>query len=228
MPILAILSVCALLAMVFGPSLWAKWTLSRHGDDRPDFPGTGGELARHLLDEAGLHDVRVETVPQGDHYSPDEKAVRLEPQHHNGRSLTAVAVAAHEVGHALQDQAGYGPLETRSRLIKSTAVFQKIGSAVVFASPVLGLVVRSPGLMIFTIVVGILTMAVQVVVHAATLPVEYDASFKRALPVLEAGGYLHPNDLPAARQILKACALTYVAGALSSLLNLFQWIRYLR
>ncbi len=228
MAILGLIGVLALLAIVFGPSLWAKATLRRHSGDRPDYPGTGGELARHLLDEAGLREVKVETVPQGDHYDPLEKAVRLAPAHHDGRSLTAVAVAAHEVGHAFQDQANYGPLAARTRLIRSTAVVQKLGSAIIFGAPLLALVSRSPLVGLAVVGAGIMTLAISVVVHLVTLPVEFDASFNRALPTLERGRYLPPEDLPAARRILKACAFTYVAASLASLLDLARWIRFLR
>ena len=104
----------------------------------------------------------------------------------------------------------------------------RIGSVVIFAAPVLALLTRSPGLAAMQIGAGILTMASSVVVHLATLPVEFDASFARALPLLDRGGYLPKADLPAARRILKACALTYVASSLTSLLNLWYWIRVLR
>ena len=127
------------LAVVFGPSLWARAVLSWYGDDRPDFPGTGGELARHLLDEGGLAEVKVEVTDLGDHYDPTDKAVRLKAENMDGRSLTAVATAAHEVGHALQDRDGYGPLATRTRLVRATHSFQRIGSVILLATPFLGL-----------------------------------------------------------------------------------------
>ena len=218
----------AVLAAVFGPSLWAGAVLRWHAGDRPDYPGTGGELARHLLDEGGLHGVTVEPTDQGDHYDPTDKAVRLKPENLDGRSLTAVATAAHEVGHALQDRDDYAPLHRRGRLVRSTFVFQKIGSMVLIGAPLLGALTRSPGLFMLEVAAGIMVMAISVVVHLATLPVEFDASFNRALPILDRQGYLPPDDMPAARRVLRACALTYVAASLSSLLNLWHWIRVLR
>ena len=223
-----ILGIILVLAAVFGPGLWARWVLARHGDPRPDFPGTGGELARHLLDEGGLAEIRVEITGEGDHYSPDDKAVRLKQEHHDGTSLTAVAVAAHEVGHAFQDRDGYVPLATRTRLVKALHPIQRIGAAIAMVGPVLGAVMVSPVIGLITLGAGILTMASSVVVHLVTLPVEFDASFARALPVLDRGGYIPNRDLSAARSFLRACALTYVAGALASLLNLWRWIRFLR
>ena len=217
-----------ILGVVFGPSLWAKAVLARHGDDRPDYPGTGGELARHLLDQAGLTEVAAEVTDSGDHYDPTAKAVRLRRENFDGRSLTAVTVAAHEVGHALQDGDNYGPLTTRTRLAKSVGGLQRLGSMIVFGAFALGTVSGSPALAILGVGAGIATMASTVVIHLMTLPVELDASFNRALPILDQGGYLPPEDIPAARRILKACALTYVASSLASLLNLWRWIRFLR
>ena len=223
-----ILLTLLVLAVAFGPMVWAKAVLAWHGDDRPDYPGTGGELARHLLDEAGLEEVAVERSPMGNHYDPQAKAVRLTPGNLDGRSLTAVAVAAHEVGHALQDRDGYGPLAARTRLVKSIGWLQRLGSIIIFATFGLGLAARAPSLAALGVGAGIATMASAVVIHLITLPVEFDASFKRALPILDRHGYLPQEDIPAARRILRACALTYVASSLASLLNLWRWIRYLR
>lgn len=223
-----IILLVLLLAVVFGPSLWVRAVLTRHGDDRPDYPGTGGELARHLLDEAGLAEVAVEAADAGDHYDPEAKAVRLTRNNLDGRSLTAVTVAAHEVGHALQDDDGYIPLRTRTRLAKTVGVLQRLGSMIIFGTAALGAVSGSPVLALVGIGAGIATMASAVVVNLVTLPVEFDASFNRAMPILDQRGYLPRGDLPAARRILKACALTYVASSLVSLLNLWRWIRFLR
>ena len=226
MPLILLLIV--LLAAVYGPSLWAKAVLARHRDDRPDFPGTGGELARHLLDQAGLTQVAVEATDRGDHYDPIGKAVRLSADNFDGRSLTAVTVAAHEVGHALQDGAGYAPLIARTRLVRLVRGLQRLGSIIIFAALALAAISGSPGLALVGIAAGLATMASEVVIHLVTLPVEFDASFNRALPILDQGGYLPPDDMPAARRILKACALTYVAASLAGLLNLWRWIRFLR
>ena len=228
MPLLALLGTVILLTVIFGPSLWARAVLTRHGRDRPDFPGTGSELARHLLDENRLEGIKVEATSEGDHYNPLEKAVRLRRQNHDGRSLSAVVVAAHEVGHALQDRDNYAPLRNRTLLVNYTRYFQRIGAIVLFLAPVLTALTLAPGLGLMQVVAGILLISISVVVHLVTLPVEFDASFNRALPILDRGGYLPKADLPAARRILKACALTYVASSLASLLNLWAWIRFLR
>src|SRR5262245_41342200 len=117
MPVVLALAALILLALVFGPQWWIRRVLVRHGVDRPDLPGTGAELARHLLDEAGLAAVKVERTDQGDHYDPVAQAVRLIPVHHDGRSIAAAAVAAHEVAHALQHARGERAFALRFALV---------------------------------------------------------------------------------------------------------------
>ena len=217
-----------LLAVIFGPQWWVRHVLTQHGVDRPDLPGTGGELARHLLDQAGLQTVAVEVTDLGDHYDPEAHAVRLLPQHHDGRSIAAAAVAAHEVSHALQHARAERPFALRFALVKRVAWIDRVASAVLLLAPVVFLLVKAPVLLVLQIVLGILLLAIRVVVHLATLPVEFDASFGKALPTLEQGGYLARSDLPAARSVLRAAAWTYVAAALATLLDVARWLRVLR
>lgn len=228
MPILVAFALLLLLALIFAPQWWVRRTLRRHAGERRDFPGTGGELARHLLDLAGLTHVAVEIAPQGDHYDPVDKAVRLTPDHHDGRSVTAVAVAAHEVSHALQDAAGDRLLAARVRLARTVQTIEIAAAFVLATAPLVMALVRSPALLALQVAVAVLLMGSRLVVHLLTLPVEYDASFRRALPILKTGGYLADTDLPAARQVLRAAALTYVAAALVTLLDVTRLIRVLR
>jgi Zn-dependent membrane protease YugP len=139
-----------------------------------------------------------------------------------------VVVAAHEVGHAIQDQQAYRPLRTRARLVAMAARAEKVGAVLMMAVPVVALVTRIPstGLLIF--LGGLATLCIPLLVHLFTLPTEFDASYRRALPALKDGPLIPPEDFPAARRILTACALTYVAGALVGLLNVWRWIRVLR
>lgn len=216
-----------LLAVVVLPQLWVRHTISRHGAERPDLDGTGGELARHLLNHFDLNHVKVEVTDKGDHYDPVAKAVRLKADHHNGRSLSAAAIAAHEVGHALQDARGERMLALRQRLVAFARATDIVAGLFFLASPVLMALVRSPLALVAMIGIGIAFLAVRVIVDLVTLPVETDASFGKALPILEAGKYLRPEDMPAARSVLRAAAFTYLAGALMSLVNLGRWIRLL-
>lgn len=225
--IAVIVAIVVLLAVTL-PQLLVRTTIRRHATDRPDLPGTGGELARHLLDRFGLGHVKVEVTEKGDHYDPDAGAVRLLPQHHDGRSLSAVAIAAHEVSHAIQHGNGERKLALRQRLAKLALFTDRIAGIFFIAAPVLTVVIRSPAALAGAIAVGIALLSVRVVVNLVTLPVETDASFTKALPILREGGYLSEGDLPAARSVLRAAAFTYVAGALISLINLARWIRLLR
>lgn len=217
-----------LLALLFGPQLWAQWILKRHSKARPDYPGTGGEFARHLLNKAGLGQVKIEESQEGDHYDPSSRTVRLSLDKLEGKSLTAITVAAHEVGHAIQHQQGYAPLAWRSRLISIAQRAEKTGSGVMFVLPFVAAITRSPTAGIAMFVVGLASMAVATIVHLVTLPVEWDASFGRAMPLLKEGRFVEGRDERAAKRILQACALTYFAASLASLLNVWRWLRMWR
>lgn len=221
-----------LLAVGFGlallPQMWVKSVLSRHSRERPDFAGTGGEFARHILDVMGLQGVKVEETTLGDHYDPESKTVRLSPTHFAGKSLAAVVVAAHEVGHAMQDATDYRPLAARTRLAVQAQRVEAFGAVVMLAAPFVLLLAKSPHVLILEVFLGMLILASTVLMHAFTLPVELDASFRRALPVLKAGNYIGSTDMVAARQILRAAAFTYVAAAALSLLDVMRWLRVLR
>lgn len=216
-----------ILFLTLAPALWAKAVLRRYSGARSDYPGSGGELARHLLDHHGLQQVAVEATEQGDHYDPLAKAVRLAPEHLDGRSLTAVTVAAHEVGHALQDHSGYAPLAWRTRLVRVAQGAEKAGAVLMLALPVLTVLTRAPSAGLVMFLAGLASFGTAILVHLITLPVELDASYRRALPLL-ARGYLPQSDLRPARQILTACAFTYVAASLFSVLNLARWLAILR
>jgi len=228
MPILIAVGIALLIAAIFGPQWWIRRVLARHGAERPDLPGSGGELARHLLDEAGLQAVTVEPTDLGDHYDPVARAVRLLPQHHDGRSIAAVAVAAHEVSHAVQHARGERSFQLRFDLVKNLTWIDRLAGIVLLLAPLVFMVVKAPILLVAQIVAGLLLLAIRIVVHLVTLPVEFDASFAKALPVLKQGNYLSDADLPAATSVLRAAAFTYVAAALATLLDIARWFRILR
>ncbi len=220
--------VIIIAVLIVGPSYWVKHTLTKysHPDDR--YPGTGSELARILLDWANLQTVKVEISEQGDHYDPSEKVVRLTADKYNGKSLTAITVAAHEVGHAIQDRDGYLPLKLRTRLIQITAPVEKLGAAILMIAPIITVVTRAPTAGALFLLGGLLTLGSATVVHLVTLPMELHASFARALPMLEHGKYLIQGDEPHARRILRAAAWTYVSASLMTLLNIGRWWAILR
>lgn len=220
--------ILLLIGLVYGPQLWARWVLSRYDAQQEHFPGSGGELARHLLDKFGMAVIKVEITDSGDHYDPVAKVVRLEKSHHDGKSLTAIAVAAHEVGHALQDHMNYAPLGLRTRLVMIAQHTDRVGAAVMLAIPIVAAITRVPSSGVIMALAGLLTLSFAALVHLVTLPVEWDASFGRALPMLKTGDYISAHEERAVRHILKACALTYLASSLAGLLNLWRWLAILR
>jgi Zn-dependent membrane protease YugP len=222
--------IIVILACVFLPSLWVKRILKKYSEpaDRYRDKGTGADLARHLLERFDLKGVKVEETEIGDHYDPEAKAVRLTPDKYSGCSLTAITVAAHEVGHAIQDARGEALFNTRQRLVRVAVKGERVGSAMLLMAPIVLLVARIPAASGLMLLIAVGSMALGTLVHLVTLPVELDASYGKALPILEEGNYLHEGDHRHARKILKAAALTYVAGSLASLLNLGRWLTVLR
>lgn len=216
------------LGLILSPGLWVKRVIARYSEPADRYARSGGATARQLLDALGLESVGVERSESGDHYDPQDKMVRLEPRNYEGCSLAAVTIAAHEVGHALQDASAYPPLRMRTRLVRWVGPVEKTGAMLLMATPVIIGLTRAPvaGLLFF--LGGFLSLGAAVLVHMLTLPTEFDASFKRALPLLEEHDVLHHVDKPHARKLLKAAAMTYVSASLMSLLNIARWWAILR
>ena len=207
-----------------------KYTLKKYASPDDRYPGNGAQFASHLLKRLEINDVEVEQAEAktGDHYDPVAKKIRLSEGFYNGQSLTAIVVAAHETGHAIQHHSHYSLFRLRTLLAFVAAITEKTGVVLLMLMPILSLISRSPVVGLGTTGVAIIMLGIGVVVHLITLPVEWDASFKRALPLLEAGDYLKPEDYQPARKILRAAAMTYVAGALASLLNMSRWLAILK
>lgn len=226
MPFLILILI--ILALLLGPGIWVKRVLASNSNERNDLPGTGGELAAHLMDRFKLEGVKLERTDQGDHYDPQAKAIRLTPNVMDKKSLTAVATAAHEFGHALQDAKNYTALSTRTVLAKQAINAQRFASIAIFALPIL-VVIPGGAVLARVLLFGIIgSMFLTTIIHFVTLPVEFDASFGRALPILQEGEYVSDRDLAKVRKVLLACALTYVSQAMFGLLNFSRWFRLLR
>lgn len=180
---------------------------------------TGAEVARRLLDSAGLNNIPVE-LGQGhlsDHYDPRAGVIRLSPDVYRSTSLAALGIAAHETGHAMQHSDGYVPLAFRNNIFPVA----NIGSRAAFPLFIIGLLFAGAGLE-FLMEVGILLFAFAVLFQVVTLPVELNAS-NRAVAILEGGGYITQEEVGPTRQVLNAAALTYLAAvavALSQLIRL--------
>lgn len=225
MPILLVI-LGALL--IYLPQLWVKYTINKHHKNQADLPGTGGELAQHLVNKLGLDGVKVVETEQGDHYDPQNKRVALSPETYRNKSLSAVAIAAHEVGHAIQDKNNDPRMRIRTSLAKLAAVVQKFSSLAFILMPFAGILAKVPALflgLLLAALAGALTVAL---VQLANLPLEYDASFNQALPILVEGEYITTEEVKPVKSILRAAAFTYVAAALTSLLSLRYWLSLLR
>ncbi len=223
-----VILILFILLILFGPHMWVERTFHRYQKERDDLDGTGGELARHLLDINGLQDVEVVVTTEGDHYDPTTRKVALSESNFSGKSITAVAVAAHETGHALQHADGYTPLMLRSKLAVFGYYAEKLGVGLIILVPLFGLISGSPGITRLFIGGVLISFLSSIIIHMVTLPVEFNASFGRALPILEKGQYLSPDDMKPARKILLAAALTYVSASLMSVLNFARWLVILR
>ena len=220
--------IVMVLVVLLGPGLWIKAVMRRYAQPENRYEMTGAEVARRLLDANELHDVKVEVTGAGDHYDPMEKAVRLGEDHYKKGSLAAVTIAAHEVGHAIQDAQAYPALKWRTRLVRILGPVEKLGAGVLMATPLIIALTRHPVAGLLTFTGGFLALGSGVVIHLLTLPSEFDASFNRALPMLEKHGLLFKSDARHARKLLRAAAMTYVAASLMSLLNVARWWAILR
>ena len=218
-----------LVALVYAPQAWVRWVMYRHRREIPEMPGTGGELAEHLLDRFELAAIKVEQTDEGnDHYDPDAGAVRLSPRNYHGKSLTAVAVAAHEVGHAIQFARGEAVSRLRGKYVPLALKLRRTGELMLLAMPMLAFLIKAwPAILAF-IVVSLLLQLAGALLYLVVLPEEWNASFDKALPILVAGDYLPVEFLPAVRSVLRAAALTYFAGALASIVNIARWALLLR
>lgn len=176
---------------------------------------TAADVAKQILQENGIYDVRVEFVNGflSDHYDPKDKVVRLSASTHDSRSIAAIGVAAHEVGHVIQHQHAYVPLTMRNMIFP----IARIGDMLGLPLGILGYFMGFPML----INIGIIIFSVAVAFYIVTLPVEYNAS-SRAVAILEHGGYLTREEVQGARKVLNAAALTYVASAAVAIMNLIR------
>ncbi len=194
-----------------------KSTFNKYLKVRSEKGYTGAQVAREILNRAGLHDVKVEQIPGklSDHYDPRQRVLRLSPQVYQSNSLASIGVAAHETGHALQHDQGYLPLQLRANLVP----FARFGSSLAFPLIILGLFMGSSGLAVARI--GVLLFSAAVLFQVVTLPVEFNAS-NRAVTVLEREGFIGRSEVGPVKKVLNAAALTYLAAALVALLNLMR------
>lgn len=195
--------------------LYLKTTYARYAQIPSQRGVTGAAAARSILDAAGLHNVRVESVSGwlSDHYSPSEETLRLSPDNYSGTSIAALGVAAHEAGHALQHAQKYAPLVLHSVAIPVASIGSNLGYVLILlGAGITGF--RAP---INTIsLIGLALFALTAIVQLINLPVEFDAS-RRALQILPGAGILSREETQGARSVLTAAALTYVAATVGAI-----------
>jgi Zn-dependent membrane protease YugP len=208
----------SLPALILG--LWAqarvRSSFNKYSKVRSGRGIAGAQAARMILDSHGLSHVNVEQV-QGflsDHYDPRSKTLRLSPQVYQSNSLAAVGVAAHEAGHAIQDQQSYGPLALRSAMVPSVQIGSWMGPLIFLAGLFLNMTPLAWA--------GLILFGATAVFALVTLPVEFDAS-KRAKQILVSQGVLTPQELGGVNSVLDAAALTYVAAALQAVSTLLYY-----
>lgn len=178
---------------------------------------TGAEVARRMLDDNNLYNIQIEETPGmlTDHYDPRSGVVRLSSEVYHGKTVTALGIAAHEIGHAIQDSQGYSALKLRNAIIPMT----QFGSMLYMPLLLLGIFMSAP----MFIEIGIWLFAGIVFFQLVTLPVEFDAS-KRAIATLGGENFLTSSELVGAKKVLGAAALTYVAAAVTAILQLLRLV----
>lgn len=178
---------------------------------------SGYAAARHVLDGSGLYDVEIEQIPGhlSDHYDPRHKVLRLSPDVYHGRNMSAVGIAAHEAGHALQDAKRYAPLVIRNAAVPAA----NFGSSAGILLAALGMFLRMEPLLL----IGIVVFAGVVFFQVVNLPVEFNASTRAKRQLVDLG-IIDQEELPYVRKVLNAAALTYVAATLQSILTLLYYV----
>ena len=204
-------------------SLWAqikvKSTFNKFSRVSNSRGLTGAQAAYRVLADNGITDVRIERISGSlnDHYDPKTNVIRLSESVYDSTSVSAVGVAAHEAGHAVQEAESYAPMKLRAMLVPVT----QIGSSLSMPLIIIGILV--PTYYTFFVQLGILFFSLAVLFQLVTLPVEFNAS-SRAIKALESGNLLYDQELDGAKKVLKAAAMTYLAASLTAILSLIRLI----
>lgn len=218
-----------LLLCAFAPSMWVRYNMWRYSKTIDAMPGTGGELAKHLLQRFGMDDYVVEETNAGnDHFDSSAKAVRLSPNNYGGKSITAIAVAAHEVGHAIQSFKQEKIFQLRSKYIPKAMRIKRVGIILLTLSPIVALIFKAPVIILLFIGLSLFLQLIGTLMYLIVLPEEWDASFGKALPILIDGDYIDETQIEPVKHVLKAAALTYFSAALADVLNIGRWLILLR
>ena len=196
------------------PRFWLNRALKRNDEIIESMPFTGLEFGELLLQENALEGVKITHTDLGDHYDLENKEVRVLEERLSKKSITAISIVAHEIGHAIQHKEKYMPLEQRTKLVKNTSWISRLGGGVLYSGIPIILATGSSGLIKICLFIVFLSVIISALVHIITLDVEMDASFNRALPILREK--IPEEYLIGSRSVLRAAAFTYVIGALTN------------
>ncbi|MFL2697754.1 MAG: zinc metallopeptidase [Gammaproteobacteria bacterium] len=204
------------------PRIWLNAVLKKNDEILENMPFTGLEFGELLLKENNLDNVKISETSIGDHYDLENEEVRVFEDRLSKRSITAISIICHEIGHAIQHKEKYVPLEQRTKLVKNTSWITSIGGGLLYSGIPIILATGSFGLIKACLLIVLLSVLISTFVHLITLEVEIDASFIRALPILEEKVPVEYHN--GCRSVLRAAAFTYVIGALTNFLSLrYLW-----
>ena len=216
-----------ILFLYLSPIIWFKFVFKKNDKILENMPFNGLEFGKLILKEKGLSDVTIESTMEGDHYDLNEKKVRVKQDRLDNKSITAISVVCHEIGHAIQHNENYKPLERRQILVKNTAWVSKVGGAILYIGLPMLFATGSFPIIRGVLILVLLTIIISVLIHLITLDVEIDASFNKALPILRDKIDSHYHE--ECRSVLRAAAYTYVIGSLQSFISLrYIWLLIMR
>tara|TARA_Y100001978_G_scaffold68675_1_gene61782 strand:+ start:234 stop:875 length:642 start_codon:yes stop_codon:yes gene_type:complete len=200
------------------PVVWLNYVFKKNDEILPNMPFNGIEFGNQLIKELELKDVSLEKTLIGDHYDLDQRKVKVGEDRLKKKSLTSISIICHEIGHAIQHAENYTPLITRTKLVKNTLWINKIAFAVIYIGlPIIFATGYLPFIKVCILLI-LLSLFIGVVIHLVTLEVELDASFNKAMPIIQKKIPEVYHD--SCRSILRAAAFTYVVGVFKNLISL--------
>lgn len=214
------------LPLIYLPQWWVKSTYEKYTQVPASHGQTGAEVAEAILKSQGIFNVTVQMAEGflSDHYDPMHRTVNLSEPIFRGTSISSYAIAAHEVGHAIQHAQGFFPVVVRSAMVPAVNLGSQLGPILIFASILLmSFQILAPGMALGIAWFGVFLFGLAVLFHIVTLPVEINASM-RAVTILADSRYLDAQEVPMAKHVLTAAAFTYVATALYSMIQLLYWV----
>ena len=211
------------LLLSITPMIWLNYVFSKNDKILINMPFNGLQFGQMIIDEKGLQGVKIEKSLSVDHYDLNERKVRVSEDRLSKKSLTAISIVCHEIGHAIQHQEKYKPLEQRTTLVKNTAWISQLGSAILMMGIPTILATGSYPLIKICLILAFISLLIGIFIHVITLEVEMDASFNKALPIIIEKVPSEYHD--ACRSILKAAAFTYVIGVIRNFVSIrFIWL----